>query len=80
MTERAEHATHTGWNDVALYGEFYRGLVEHIKDQLLSLDQPQMFQQLKVATLKCNTRYMERQGKKTTPSGQNRKSDRKSVV
>src|SRR5882724_7491856 len=74
MTERAEHATHTGWNDVALYGEFYWGLAEHIKDQLLSLDQPQMFQQLKVTDLKCNTRYWECQGENTTPSGQNRQS------
>src|SRR5882724_8631222 len=38
MIEFSEHATHTGWNDVALYGEFYRGLAERIKDQLLSLD------------------------------------------
>ena len=42
MIEFSEHATHTGWNDVALYGEFYRGLTECIKDQLLSLDSPQM--------------------------------------
>src|SRR5882724_4130564 len=40
MIEFSEHATHTGWNYVALYGEFYRGLAEHIKDQLLSLDRP----------------------------------------
>ena len=38
MIEFSEHAMHTGWNYVALYGEFYRGLAEHIKDQLLSLD------------------------------------------
>src|SRR5882724_9590279 len=48
MIEFSEHVTHTGWNDVALYGEFYRGLAGHIKDQFLSLDHPQMFQQLKV--------------------------------
>src|SRR5882724_9629569 len=34
MIEFSKHATHTGWNDVALYGEFYQGLSEHIKDQL----------------------------------------------
>jgi len=38
MIKFSEHATHTGWNDVALYGEFYWGLAERIKDQLLSLD------------------------------------------
>src|SRR5882724_11837435 len=38
MVEFSKHATHTGWNDAALYGEFYRGLTERIKDQLLSLD------------------------------------------
>ena len=38
MTEFSEHAIHTGWNDAALYGEFYQGLAECIKDQLLSLD------------------------------------------
>jgi len=72
MIEFSEHATHTGWNDAALHGEFYRGLAECIKDQLLSLDHPQMFQQLKVDTLRCDTCYWERQGEKTTPSGQNR--------
>jgi len=51
-------------NDVALYGEFYGGLAERIKDQLLSLDHPQTFQQRKVAALKCDTRYWECQGKK----------------
>src|SRR5882724_5649599 len=74
MIEFYKHATHTGWNDATLYGEFYRGLEEHIKDQLLSLDHPQMFQQLKVDALRCNTSYWERQGEKTTPSGQNRQS------
>jgi len=63
--EFSEHATHTGWNDAALYGEFYRGLAEHFKDQLLSLDHPQMFQQLKADALKCDTRHWECQGKKT---------------
>ena len=64
----------TGWNDAALYGEFYRGLAEHIKDQLLLLDRPQTFQQLKVTALKCDTCYWEHQGGKTTPSSQNRQS------
>src|SRR5882724_7246725 len=31
MIEFSEHATHMGWNEVALYGEFYQGLAEHIK-------------------------------------------------
>jgi len=74
MIEFSEHATHTGWNDVALYGEFYRGLAECIKDQLLSLDRSQTFQQLKVAALKCDTRYWECQGEKTTTSGRNRQA------
>jgi len=38
MIKFSEHATHTGWNNAALYGEFYWGLAECIKDQLLSLD------------------------------------------
>src|SRR5882724_7641786 len=74
MIEFSEHATHTGWNDAALYGEFYRGLAEHIKDQLLSLDRPQTFQQLKVDALRCDARYWECQGEKTAPSGRNRQS------
>ena len=28
MIEFSEHAMHTRWNDVALYGEFYQGLAE----------------------------------------------------
>src|SRR5882724_1849823 len=74
MIEFSEHATHTGWNDVALYGEFYRGLAGHIKDQFLSLDRPQMFQQLKVDTLRCDTRYWVCQGEKTALSDRNRQS------
>src|SRR5882724_3048297 len=70
----SKHATHTGWNDAALYGEFYWGLAECIKDQLLSFDCPQMFQQLKANTLKCDTHYWECQGEKATPSGWNRQS------
>ena len=41
MIKFSEHATHMGWNDVVLYGEFHQGLTEHIKDQLLSLEHPQ---------------------------------------
>jgi len=74
MIEFSKHAMHTGWNDVALYGEFYQGLAECIKDQLLSLDCPQTFQQLKADTLKCNTCYWECQGEKVAPSSQNRQS------
>src|SRR5882724_12037571 len=69
MIEFSEHATHTGWNNVALYGEFYWGLAVCIKDHLLSLGQPQTFQQLKVAAFKCNTHYWECQGEKATHSG-----------
>src|SRR5467141_5116841 len=74
MIEFSEHATHTGWNDVALYGEFYCGLAEHIKDQLVSLERPATFQQLKTDALRCDSRYWERQGEKGTPSGRNRQS------
>ena len=74
MIEFSEHATYTGWNDAALYGEFYQGLSECIKDQLLLLDHSQMFQQLKANTLKCNTHYWEHQGEKATPSGRNSQS------
>ena len=38
MIEFSKHTTHTGWNDAALYGEFYWGLSECIKDQLLPLE------------------------------------------
>src|SRR5882672_3043092 len=72
MIEFSEHATHTGWNDVALYGEFYRGLAEHIKDQLVSLERPATFQQLKTDALRCDSHYWEFQGKKGTPTSWNR--------
>src|SRR5882672_12310426 len=74
MIEFSEHATHTGWNDVALYGEFYQGLAERIKDQLVSLEHPTTFQQLKNNTLRCDSRYWECQGEKGTPTGRNRQS------
>jgi len=75
MIEFSEHATNTGWNDAALYGEFYQGLAERIKDQLLSLDRPQTFQQLKADALKCDTRYWECQGEKAAPTGWGRQSN-----
>ena len=74
MIECSKHATYTGWNDEALYGEFYQGVAEHIKVQLLLLDFTQMFQQLKADTLKCDTRYWECQGEKVMLSCWNRKS------
>ena len=47
----SEHTAYTRWNNVALYGEFYRGLAKKIKDQLLNLKQPQTLEQLKVNAL-----------------------------
>ena len=38
LIEFSEHTTYTGWNDIALYSEFYRGLAERIRDQLLNLE------------------------------------------
>src|SRR5882724_9440306 len=55
MIRFSEHATHTGWNDAARYGEFYQGLAERLKNQPLSLNSPQTFKQHKIAALKCNT-------------------------
>ena len=64
MIEFSEHAAYTGWNDVALYGKFYRGLAERLKDQLLTMDQPCTLDQLKIDALKCDNRYWERQHEK----------------
>src|SRR5882672_813557 len=64
MIEFSEHATHMGWNDADLYGEFYRGLAECIKDQLVSLECPATFQQLKTDALRCDSHYWECQGEK----------------
>src|SRR5882672_11333676 len=71
MIEFSEHATHMGWTDAALYGEFYQGLAEHIKDQLVSLECPATFQQLKTDALRCDSHYWEHQGEKGTPSSRN---------
>ena len=64
LIEFAEHTPFTGWNNVTLYGEFYRGLAERIKDQLLNFDRPPTLEKLKIDALKCNNRYWERQHKK----------------
>ena len=52
MIEFAEHAAFTGWNNVTLYGKFYRGLAEQIKDQLLNFNRPLMLEKLKIDVLK----------------------------
>src|SRR5882672_5798087 len=74
MIEFSEHATHTGWNDAALYGEFYQGLAERIKDQLMSLECPATFKQLKTDALRCNSCYWEHQGEKSIPTSWNQQS------
>src|SRR5882724_12338849 len=67
MINLSKHATHMGWNDVALYGEFYQGLTECIKDQLLLLYCSQMFQQFKANALKCDTRYWDARARRPHP-------------
>src|SRR5882672_10554702 len=74
MIEFSEHPTHTGWNDAAIYGEFYHGLAERIKDQLMSLECPATFQQLKTDALRRDSHYWEHQGEKGTPTSRNRQS------
>ena len=59
MIEFTEHAAFTGWNNVALYGEFYQGLAEQIKDQLLNFDHPPTLEKLKIDVLKRDNRYWE---------------------
>jgi hypothetical protein len=61
LIEFMEHATYTGWNDRALYGEFYRGLAERLKDQLLNLPKAFLLKELKTQALKCDDHYWERQ-------------------
>jgi len=51
---------------MALYGEFYRGLAERIKDQLVLLNAPQHSNNSKL-TLECDSHYWEFQGEKGTP-------------
>ena len=73
LIEFSVHAAYTGWNNVALYSEFYWGLAERIKDQLLNLDRPRTLEQLKVDALKCDNCYWERQHEKLpTPTPRTR--------
>ena len=64
MIEFAEHAAFSGWNDITLYGKFYQGLEEWIKDQLLNFNHPLMLEKLKIDMLKCDNRYWEQQHEK----------------
>src|SRR6266481_5115494 len=48
MIKYSEHAAYTGLNDATLYGEFYQGLAECLKDQLINMDHPQTLDQLKI--------------------------------
>jgi len=57
MIEFSEHATYTGWNDAALYGEFYHGLLSISRDQLVVVGRPTTFQQLKTDALRCDSHY-----------------------
>src|SRR6266481_5648134 len=69
MIEFSKHAAYTGWNNAALYGEFYWGLAKRLKDQLLNMDHPQTLDQLKIDALKCDNHYWECQHEKgPTPS------------
>src|SRR6266481_3656988 len=64
MIKFSEHAAYIGWNDAALYGKFYWGLAECLKDQLLNMDHPQTLDQLKIDALKCDNHYWECQHEK----------------
>ena len=67
MIEFSEHAAYTSWNNVTLYGKFYWGLAERLKDQLLTMDQPHTLDQLKIDALKCDNRYWERRQHEKSP-------------
>jgi len=59
---------------VALNSEFYRGLAERIKDQLVLMERPITLQQLKTDALRCDSHYWERQCEKSNPTCRGRTS------
>jgi Retrotransposon gag protein len=55
------HAPYTGWNDVALAGQFYRGLPDRIKDKFQYVRKPDTFIGVRDFALEFDQRYWERQ-------------------
>jgi len=74
------HAHHTGWNEVALAHQYYKGLLEHLKDEIACIGKPTELHPLQelVATLdQCYCQSEISRGKRTTsntnpPNSQNK--------
>ena len=62
------HCAESEWNDVALTSQFYWGLSEAVKDQLLRLDEPSTLEDLIKLTLRIDDRLALRRAQR--PHGQ----------
>src|SRR5205085_302380 len=52
-------ASYTGWNDVGLTGQFYRGLPDHLKDMFQYIPHPQTFADMCWTALDFDQRHWE---------------------
>jgi hypothetical protein len=74
------HAPYTGWNDVALAGQFYRGLPDRLKDAFQLVGRPQTLAGMRQYALEFDQRYWERQaesGNRPVPAFRSRDKDNK---
>jgi len=59
MIEFSKHVTHTGWNDVALYGEFYWDFMSASRTRSCHWITPKCSSNSRPMPLKCDTHYWE---------------------
>jgi hypothetical protein len=77
--EFRQHAVRVGWNDQSLYDQYYKGLKDHVKDEIARSDVPDSLNDLIVMAIKINNRYYERAiERKGLYTGHQNRSDRKS--
>jgi hypothetical protein len=81
------HAHRSGWNDVALARQYYKGLPDRLKDEIARIGKPTSLQPLQELVATLDQRYWERQSEisrdkrqspATASSNQHRSSDNRS--
>jgi hypothetical protein len=57
------HAHRTGWNDVVLSHQYYKGLPDHLKNKIARIGKPAELRLLQDLIATLDQRYWERQSK-----------------
>jgi len=69
-----QHKQYLGWNDIALRDQYYTGLKDEIKDEIVRSPRPETLDELKKLATRLDSRLQERYLEKRQPSGHSQPS------